>query len=32
LIFNRSKGFELTSFEKLIANSIVFRAKRLRIN
>jgi hypothetical protein len=31
LLSNRSKGFELAGVEKLLANSIAFHAKGLRI-
>jgi hypothetical protein len=31
LISNRSKGFELAAFEKLLENSVVFHTKGLRI-
>jgi hypothetical protein len=31
LLSNRCKGFELAAFEKLLANSIAFHTKRLRI-
>jgi hypothetical protein len=30
LLSNRSKGFELAGFEKILANSKAFGAKRLR--
>jgi hypothetical protein len=30
LLSNRSEGFELAGFKKLLANSKAFRAKRLR--
>jgi hypothetical protein len=32
LLSNRSKGFELASFEKLFTNSKAFRAKRQKNN